>query len=74
MGVQMGGFHDPKHPVWTLAMIVVVGGVIIGILAVTTSKWDSEILIAIAAIGGPLVVDYLRHRWGIAPPVDSAEE
>ena len=70
----MNKFSDPGHPIWTIITIVCVGGFIIGTLIVTTSKWDSEILIALAAIGGPLVVDYLRHKWGLKPPQPEGED
>ena len=45
-------------------MILAVGGVIIGTLIVTTSKWDSEILIALAALAGPIIVDHYRSKAG----------
>ena len=60
-----GSHHEAHHPIWTVLLVLVVGGIILGTLALTTSKWDSEVLIAITAIAGPFIVDYFRRRYGL---------
>jgi hypothetical protein len=54
---------NPTHPVWTIITIATLGILVIGTLGMTTSKWDTEVLVAVFTIGAPLGIEYIRRKW-----------